>query len=335
MKKHITYKQAGVDIDKADNLIDKIKKLINTTRVPGSLDSIGGFGGFFDPSAASGKKGPLLVSGTDGVGTKLKIAEIAGIHDTIGIDLVAMSVNDVLSCGAKPLFFLDYFACGKLDGRIWTDVLKGIVKGCREADCALLGGETAEMPGMYPKGVYDLAGFAVGVVDREKVIDSSKISPCDVILGIASSGFHSNGYSLVRKIFSEKEIKKNYKLFLKPTVIYVKPVLELLRFVKVKGIAHITGGGFYGNIPRALPDGVKAIIKKGTWEMPEVYRLVQTKADIKETELFKTFNMGIGMTLVLSARDAAKAEVLLRKKFKMKSWVIGRIVKGRGEVEII
>ena len=216
--KKITYKSAGVDINKADGLIRDIKKMVSTTRVKGSMDSIGGFGGFFDP-AASGIKNPLLVASTDGVGTKLKIAQMAGKHDTVGIDLVAMCVNDLLCSGAKPLFFLDYFASGKLDGKTWKSVLKGIIEGCKQAGCALLGGETAEMPGMYARGEYDLAGFSVGVVDRKKVIDGKKVKPGDAILGLASTGLHSNGYSLVRKIFSKKEMKKEHKMLLKPTKI--------------------------------------------------------------------------------------------------------------------
>ena len=240
MKKKVTYKQSGVDIEKANRLVKDIKKLIGTTRVKGSVGSIGGFGGVFDLSRAD-SKGDLLVSATDGVGTKLKIAQIAGVHNTVGIDLVAMCVNDILCSGARPLFFLDYFASGKLDGKTWKEVISGIVKGCKDSRCALLGGETAEMPGMYAKGEYDLAGFSVGVVERKKAIDGSKIKKGNVILGIASTGLHSNGFSLVRKIFSKNEIKKNSALLLKPTRIYVKPVLEMLEKVSVKGISHITG----------------------------------------------------------------------------------------------
>jgi phosphoribosylformylglycinamidine cyclo-ligase len=334
MKKRITYKQSGVDIDKANKLIENVKKLINTTRVKGSMDSIGGFGGFFDP-AGSGIKDPLLVASTDGVGTKLKIAQFVDKHDTVGIDLVAMCVNDVLCSGAKPIFFLDYFATGKLDGKTWSDVLKGIIKGCRDAGCALLGGETAEMPGMYSKGEYDLAGFTVGVVDRKKVIDGKKIRPGDVLLGIASNGLHSNGYSLVRKLFTRSQLKRDHRLFLKPTLIYVKPFLEVARSVKIKGVANITGGGFYDNIPRTLPKGTKAVVHKDSWNIPKVFRLISKKADMEEKELYRTFNMGIGMVLVLSPKDAEKAGWILEKKFRLKSWIIGKIVKGRKGVEII
>lgn len=334
MAKKATYKQSGVDIDKADRLITNIKRFIDTTRVPGSMDSIGGFAGFFDP-AKTVLKQPLLVASTDGVGTKLKIAILADKHDTIGIDLVAMSVNDVLCSGAKPVFFLDYFATGKLDKRIWTEVLKGIIKGCRMAGCALLGGETAEMPGMYPKGEYDLAGFAVGLVDRRKAIDGSKIKSGDVVLGLASSGLHSNGYSLVRNIFSKKELKKHHRLFLEPTIIYVKPVLEMIPLFGVKGIANITGSGLYGNIPRILPAGAKVIIKKNSWDEPAVFGLIKKKSDIDEKELFKTLNMGVGMVLILSEKSAERAKNFLAKKFKLKSWIIGKVVKGGRIVEIV
>ncbi len=332
-KKNVTYKQAGVDIDKADGLIKNIKNLVNTTRVKGSMDSIGGFGGFFDPSK-SGIKNPLLMASTDGVGTKLKIAQIAGKHDTIGIDLVAMCVNDILCSGAQPLFFLDYFATGKLEGSVWQDVIKGIVRGCKLSGSALLGGETAEMPGMYPKGEYDLAGFSVGVVDRKKVIDGKKVKPGDVVLGIASSGFHSNGYSLVRKIFTKNFIKKEHKHILKPTTIYVKQFLDVAKKVRIKGAANITGGGFYDNIPRALPKGVGVEITKGSWKMPKVYDLVFQKADISEKELYRTFNMGIGMVMVLAKKDALAAQKIL-KKHKLNSWVIGKVVKGQRRVKLI
>ena len=334
MKKKLSYKNSGVDIERANLLIKKTSKLIDTTRIMGSMDSVGGFGGFFNPSVFK-IKDPLLVAATDGVGTKLKIAQIAGQHNTIGIDLVAMCVNDAICTGAKPMFFLDYFATGKLDNKIWSQVIKGIVKGCKESECSLLGGETAEMPGMYEKGDYDLAGFSVGIVDKKKVIDGKKICAGDVVLGLASSGLHSNGYSLVRKIFSKKEMKENKDLLLKPTKLYVKPVLDLLTKVKIKGIANITGGGFYDNIPRVLPSKVKAVINKGTWVMPKVYEVIAKKADIKEKELYRTFNMGIGMVLVLSKKEAIKAKEILQKKHKLKSYIIGKIEKGKKHVELI
>ncbi|MBD3379012.1 MAG: phosphoribosylformylglycinamidine cyclo-ligase [Candidatus Omnitrophica bacterium] len=334
MAKKITYKKAGVDIDKAESLIKGAKKMIASTNVKGSVGTIGGFGGFFDPRKA-GFKDPLFVSGTDGVGTKLKIAQMTGRHGTIGIDLVAMCVNDILCSGAKPLFFLDYYATGKLSAKEWNSVMKGIVKGCRQAGCVLLGGETAEMPGMYGKGEYDLAGFAVGAVDRKKVIDGSKLKAGDVLLGLPSSGFHSNGYSLVRKVFSRAKIKKHHKLFLKPTVIYAKPVMALLDKVRIKAAAHITGGGIYDNIPRVLPANLKAVVKKGSWSLPKVFRMVKEEAGLKDPELYRTFNMGIGMVLVLSGKDAERAQKVLAEKFKMKARVIGELVKGKRGVEII
>jgi phosphoribosylformylglycinamidine cyclo-ligase len=297
------------------------------------VGAIGGFGGLFDTSK-SGIKDPLLVSSTDGVGTKLKVAQVSGVHDTIGIDLVAMCVNDIICLGAKPLFFLDYFSTGKLEDEQLTAIIKGVVKGCRDAGCALLGGETAEMPGVYPKGEYDLAGFCVGAVDRKKVIDGRRIKAGDVILGVASSGLHSNGYSLARKVFTKRQLKKHYKMLLKPTTIYVKPILEVCKKTKVKGIVNITGGGFYDNIPRVLPAGVKAVIEKGSWKAPKVYDLIREIANIREKELYRTFNMGIGMTLMLSEAEAQKAIKIL-KKHKLKSWIIGDVIKGKGDVEII
>ena len=334
MGKAITYRKAGVNIEKADSLIKGMKKLIDTTRVRGSMDSIGGFGGFFDPLPGGGKA-PLLVASTDGVGTKLKIAQITGKHDTVGIDLVAMCVNDVLCCGARPAFFLDYFACGKLDNKIWTDVLKGIVKGCRDSGCALLGGETAEMPGMYKKGEYDLAGFSVGLVERNKVIDGSGIRPGDVILGIASSGLHSNGFSLVRKVFSRSEMRKKRATLLRPTIIYARPFLALAERVEIKGAANITGGGFYDNIPRMLPKGLKAVVHKGTWTVPSVFTAISRRARLDDSQMYKTFNMGIGMVAALSKKDAGKARRTLAEKFGIKSWVIGEVVKGRREAELV
>ncbi|MGD2279123.1 MAG: phosphoribosylformylglycinamidine cyclo-ligase [Candidatus Omnitrophota bacterium] len=333
MKKKLTYKQAGVDIGKANRLVRDIKKLTNATRIKGSVGSIGGFGGFFDLSP-SGAKGSLLVASTDGVGTKLKIAQDTGVHGTVGIDLVAMCVNDVLCSGARPLFFLDYFATGKLDGKIWKEVIKGITAGCKEARCALLGGETAEMPGMYDRGEYDLAGFCVGSVERKKVIDGSRIKPGDAVLGLASSGLHSNGYSLVRKVFTGKEIEKNKRLLLKPTRIYVKPVLEVSKKVPIKGIANITGGGFYDNISRILPGNARAVIKEGSWKLPGVFKLITEKADIEKKELYTTFNMGIGMVLIVPQKEVKKTITILKRKFKLESWIIGKVVKGKKGVEI-
>ncbi|MBD3427239.1 MAG: phosphoribosylformylglycinamidine cyclo-ligase [Candidatus Omnitrophica bacterium] len=331
-KRKLTYKRSGVDIDRANRLVGTIGKMVNSTQVPGCMGSVGGFAGLFDPKK-TGIKNPVLVSSTDGVGTKLKVAQLAGVHSTIGIDLVAMCVNDVICMGARPLFFLDYFSTGKLQDRQLADIIRGVVKGCREAGCALLGGETAEMPGVYPKGEYDLAGFCVGAVDRKKIIDGKRIKPGNVVLGIASSGFHSNGYSLVRKAFNKAQLRKHARMLLKPTTIYVKPVLELVRRSSVNGIVHITGGGFYDNIPRVLPEGAKAVIDRGSWKAPRVYDLLRDNADIPEKELYRTFNMGIGMTLILSQKEVAKAQRLI-KKHGLKSWIIGDIVKGDREVEI-
>ncbi|HNX90356.1 MAG TPA: phosphoribosylformylglycinamidine cyclo-ligase [Candidatus Omnitrophota bacterium] len=334
MKRSVTYKKAGVDIEKANQLIKDIRKRIDSTRVKGSMDSIGGFGAFFD-AGKRGVKNPLLVASTDGVGTKLKLAIESGVNGTVGIDLVAMSVNDCLCCGARPLFFLDYFATGKLDGKIWTSVINGIVEGCKQAECALIGGETAEMPGMYKDGDYDLAGFAVGIVDRKKALDGSKVRSGDVILGIQSSGLHSNGYSFVRKIFSKKELIKNIDIFLKPTIIYVKPVLEIMGKLNVKAAAHITGGGFYDNIHRVVPKDKRVFIEKGTWEIPQVFKMIIKKAEPDEKEMYRTFNMGIGMALVISKQDIKKAQAILKNKYGLKSWVIGGIKSGKWGVDLM
>jgi len=334
MKKSITYKKAGVDINKADRLIRDIKGLVRTTAVKGVVGGIGGFGGLFDPKL-TGIKDPLLVASTDGVGTKLKVAQLAGRHDTVGIDLVAMCVNDIVCSGARPAFFLDYFASGKLEGKVWKDVVKGVVKGCRAAGCALLGGETAELPGMYKKGEYDLAGFAVGLVDRKKVIDGKKIKAGDAVLGLASSGLHSNGYSLVRKVVPASQLKKKSGMFLEPTAIYAKPVMGLSGKIKIKGIANITGGGFYDNIPRVLPAGLRAVIRKGSWDIPEVFGALTRRSGLGEKELYRTFNMGIGMVLVVSPKDAVKARAILSKEHGLKSWVIGLVAGGKKGAELV
>ncbi|MBL7157994.1 MAG: phosphoribosylformylglycinamidine cyclo-ligase [Candidatus Omnitrophica bacterium] len=331
----LSYKKAGVDIDKANLFIKKIKPLIMSTKRPGWMSNVGAFAGFFRPNL-SGCKDPLIVSSTDGVGTKLLIANWAGIHDTVGVDLVAMNVNDCVACGAEPLFFLDYFATGKISLKTSYDVLKGVATGCRRAGCALIGGETAELPGMYKPGEYDLAGFCVGIVDKKNVIDGSKIKKGDLILGLASTGIHSNGYSLVRKVFSKRELKtKLAKTILKPTAIYVKPALDIIKRFKVSGIAHITGGGFYDNIERLLPKGAKAAIYKGTWPVLPIFKLIQSRGKIENREMFRTFNMGIGMAIVMPRKEIFETQKYLCKKHKLKSWVIGEIVKGARGVEII
>jgi len=323
----ITYKKAGVNIDAANSFVEAIKPLTK---------NIGGFGGLvkFDKKKY---KEPYLIAATDGVGTKLKIAFLVGKHNTVGIDLVAMSVNDILCSGAKPLFFLDYIATGKLEKKALVDVVKGIAAGCRQAGCALIGGETAELPGFYKKGEYDLAGFCVGAVEGSRIIDGSKVKPGDLIIGLASNGLHSNGYSLVNKIFTKTELKKRAKEFLKPTKIYVKPVLSLLSnnatnaTNAINAISHITGGGFYDNIPRILPKGTAALIYKQTWPIPRIFKEIQTRANLPDKEMFRTFNMGIGMVLI--AKDTAAKNIIARlKKSGVDAFLIGKVIKGGKEV---
>ena len=328
MKKQLTYKGSGVDIKKADEFIGAIKGLVRSTRQPGVMDRTRAFGSLFD---LGGKyKHPVLVSSTDGVGTKLLIAARLGQHDTVGIDLVAMNVNDVLCVGAKPLFFLDYVACGRVDKKVLVDVMKGIAEGCRQAGCALIGGETAEMPGMYKDDEYDLAGFTVGVVEKDRIIDGAKIKPGDAVIGLLSSGVHSNGYSLVRKVFTSSEQKKYAKLILEPTRIYVKNILPLVGKFDIHGMAHNTGGAFYEKLTKCLPDDCALRITKGTWPMPEIFTLIQKKADIAERELYKTFNMGVGFIVVVKAKDAKGVQMAL-KKTGMSSYLIGEVVKRQQE----
>lgn len=295
----ITYKKSGVNVDAGNKLVERIKKLSPV---------IGGFAGLFP--MPGGYKEPLLVGCTDGVGTKLKIAFLADRHDTVGIDLVAMNVNDLLCCGAKPLFFLDYFACGRLDVGVAEKVIKGIVEGCRQSGCQLLGGETAEMPGFYKPGEYDLAGFATGVVDKSRVVDGRTIRPGDIVLGLPSSGLHSNGYSLVRKVFPEPELRRRWKEFLAPTTIYVgalKPLVDSPSRV-LKAMAHITGGGFIDNIPRVLPKGLQVRITANSWPVPELFHEIQQKAKLPDAEMFRTLNMGIGLILVVAPGDVPRVE---------------------------
>ncbi len=310
----LSYRDAGVDIDAGDQLVENIKPYAKRTMRPEVLSGIGGFGGLVEISKKF--KEPVLVSGTDGVGTKLKLAFELNRHDTVGIDLVAMSVNDILVQGAEPLFFLDYFACGKLDVPNATDVIKGIAKGCEDSGCALIGGETAEMPGMYPEGEYDLAGFAVGVVEKSKIITGATIKAGDVVLGLASNGAHSNGYSLVRKIIARNKPDLNAKFdgertladcIMAPTRLYVKPLLSLMQAVNVKGMAHITGGGITENVPRVLPSSVVADIDSATWQMPKLFRWLQEGGNVEAQEMFRTFNCGIGMVVIVAAEDADAA----------------------------
>ncbi|MDO9191054.1 MAG: phosphoribosylformylglycinamidine cyclo-ligase, partial [Sulfurimicrobium sp.] len=312
-KTSLSYRDAGVDIDAGDALVENIKPFAKRTMRPEVLGGLGGFGAMFE----IGKKyqNPVLVSGTDGVGTKLKLAFMTGKHDTVGIDLVAMSVNDILVQGAEPLFFLDYFACGKLDVATATDVIKGIAAGCEQAGCALIGGETAEMPGMYPAGEYDLAGFAVGAVEKDKIITGKTIVAGDVVLGLASSGAHSNGYSLVRKIIERTGIDLDSDfhgrplrdVVLAPTRIYVKPLLKLMGELPVKGMAHITGGGLLENIPRVLPENLTAVIQKASWTMPPLFSWMQQEGNVAEKEMHRTFNCGIGMIVIVAAEHAGAA----------------------------
>ena len=312
-KEPLSYRAAGVDIEAGDALVEAIKPYARRTMRPEVLTGLGGFGAMVEISKKY--REPVLVAGTDGVGTKLKLAFLLDRHDTVGIDLVAMSVNDVLVQGAEPLFFLDYFACGKLDIATATDVIKGVARGCELAGCALIGGETAEMPSMYPAGEYDLAGFAVGVVEKSCIIDGTSIVAGDVVLGLASSGAHSNGYSLIRAILEREQpdLQADFhgrplaEVLLEPTRIYVKPLLALMRQIKVKGLAHITGGGLVENIPRALPEGVRAVLQKSAWPMPPLFGWLQQHGGVAEPEMHRVFNCGIGMTLIVSEADADTA----------------------------
>jgi phosphoribosylformylglycinamidine cyclo-ligase len=316
-KTSISYRDAGVDIEAGDALVEDIKPFAKRTMRPEVLAGIGGFGSLFEVPKKF--KNPVLVSGTDGVGTKLKLAFQLNKHDTVGIDLVAMCVNDILVQGAEPLFFLDYFACGKLEVGAAAQVIKGIAAGCEQAGCALVGGETAEMPGMYPPGEYDLAGFSVGAVDKEAIIDGTTIAPGDVVLGLASSGAHSNGYSLVRKLIEVSGIDMDSDfhgrpfrdVVMEPTRIYVKPLLKLIDALPVKGMAHITGGGLTENIPRVLPEGVTAELQRGSWTIPPLFGWMQEQGNIAEDEMLRTFNCGIGMTVIVAAEDAERATALL------------------------
>ena len=309
----LSYRDAGVDIDAGDELVERIKPLAKKTMREGVLAGIGGFGALFE--VPKRYKEPVLVSGTDGVGTKLKLAFLLNKHDTVGIDLVAMSVNDILVQGAEPLFFLDYFACGKLHVDTATQVIAGIARGCELAGCALIGGETAEMPSMYPQGEYDLAGFAVGAVEKSAIINGSSIVPGDVVLGLASSGAHSNGYSLVRKIIERANPDFNADfhgralrdVLMEPTRIYVKPLLSLIKNLPVKGMAHITGGGLTENVPRVLRDGLTALLQRDAWPMPPLFTWLQQHGGVADAEMHRVFNCGIGMVVIVAAADAKRA----------------------------
>jgi len=336
------YKETGVDVEAGYKAVDLMKSHVKKTMRPEVLADIGGFGGLFSLEGIKYEK-PVLVSGTDGVGTKLKIAFLMDKHDTVGIDCVAMCVNDVVCSGAQPLFFLDYIALGKLVPEKVEQIVKGVSDGCIQAGCALIGGETAEMPGFYPEDEYDLAGFAVGIADKDKLVTGERIKPKDILIGLASSGIHSNGYSLVRKIFNiNKEVLGEYgdvlgkplgEELLKPTRIYVKTILTLIKKYNIKGIAHITGGGFIENIPRMLPDGVKAVVHKGTWPVHPVFRLIQEKGNVPEKDMYNTFNMGIGMVLAVPA-EIAPFVVAEANNQGEKAYIIGETVKGEEKLEI-
>ncbi len=337
-----SYKQAGVDITAGYRAVELMKKHIASTTTSGVVSGIGGFGGLFEPNI-KGMSAPVLVSGTDGVGTKLKLAFILDKHDTVGIDCVAMCVNDVICCGAAPLFFLDYIACGKNVPEKIAAIVSGIADGCRQSGAALIGGETAEMPGFYPIDEYDLAGFTVGMVDKSKIIDNSKIKDGDVIIAIPSSGVHSNGFSLVRRVLLKDE--KNAfthsdelgmtigESLLTPTKIYVKPILSLLEKVDVKGISHITGGGFYENIPRTIPEGFGASIEEAKVKIPPIFSLIQKEGDIPKRDMFNTFNMGVGMCVVVSPEDADKAVEILNESGE-KAYIMGEVKAGIEGVKI-
>ena len=332
----LSYRDAGVDIEAGDALVDAIKPFARRTMREGVLGGSGGFGALFEISKKY--REPVLVSGTDGVGTKLKLAFQLNRHDTVGIDLVAMSVNDILVQGAEPLFFLDYFACGKLDVKTAADVIKGVAAGCEQAGCALIGGETAEMPSMYPDGEYDLAGFAVGAVEKSEIIDGRKIAPGDVVIGLASSGIHSNGYSLVRKIIDVTKPDLNADFdgrsladaLMAPTRIYVKPLLSLMADVEVRGMAHITGGGLVENIPRVLQDHLTAVLKKDAWNMPPLFGWLQKHGHVAEEEMHRVFNCGIGMVVIVSPEKADKAISRLNASGET-AYLIGEIRQRAGD----
>jgi phosphoribosylformylglycinamidine cyclo-ligase len=338
----LSYKDAGVDIDAGNTLVDNIKGVVKKTHRPEVMGGLGGFGALCQ--LPTGYKEPVLVAGTDGVGTKLRLAIDLKRHDSVGIDLVAMCVNDLIVQGAEPLFFLDYYATDKLEVDVATDVVSGIGNGCEQSNCALIGGETAEMPGMYHKGDYDIAGFCVGVVEKSKIIDGSKVSTGDQLIALGSSGPHSNGYSLIRKVIDVSKADLNEELdgrpladhLLQPTQIYVKPVLELLKEVDVHALSHITGGGFWENIPRVLPNNAKAVVDGSSWEWPVVFNWLQEKGNITTHEMYRTFNCGVGMILVVPENKLAQSLEILKAQGE-NAWHIGAIdtaAEGEEQVEI-
>lgn len=332
-----SYKAAGVDITAGYRAVELMKEHVKRTKIPGVMDDIGGFGGMFAPPIA-GMKEPILVSGTDGVGTKIKLAFLMDKHDTVGIDAVAMCVNDIICCGARPLFFLDYIACGKNQPEKIAAIVAGVAEGCVRSGCALIGGETAEHPGLMPEDEYDLAGFAVGIVDRSAVIDKNSVKPGDVIIALPSSGVHSNGFSLVRRALDVEHADLHApcadlggrslgETLLTPTKLYVKPILALLEQIKVHGISHITGGGFYENIPRCLPDGVSAKIDRASVRVLPIFDKIAREGNVPERDMFNTFNMGVGMSVVVDKADADRALAILRENGE-DAYVIGEVVEG-------
>ncbi len=334
----ISYKQAGVDVDAGDALVERIKPLAARTRIPEMIGGVGGFAGLC--GLPSGMKEPILVSGTDGVGTKLRVAFLADRHDTVGIDLVAMCVNDIVTCGARPLFFLDYFATGALDVDRAEAVIRGIAKGCEDAGCALLGGETAEMPGFYARGEYDLAGFAVGVVDRATIIDGTRARPGDAVIGVSSSGLHSNGYSLARKVLLEKAAlplaghvdvlgEPLVDALLRPTRIYARAVRSLLEAVDVRALSHVTGGGLPGNVPRVLPEALGVELDAKAWAVPPIFELIRQHGDVSTHEMRLAFNMGLGLVVVVAPSDAARAIAALESAGE-RAASIGRVIETPG-----
>lgn len=343
MKEKITYRDAGVDVNEGNEAVEKMKKYVEGTKIPGVLSNLGSFGGLFQLNMKQYKQ-PILVSGTDGVGTKLKIAFMMGRHNTVGIDLVAMCANDVLCQGAHPLFFLDYIGTGKLDSDQVAQIVEGVAGGCKDAGCALIGGETAEMPGFYGKGEYDLAGFCVGIVEQDQMITGENIQPGDVVIGLPSKGLHSNGFSLVRKLFFEKGNWKEDQyieelgdtlgnVLLTPTRIYVKPVLSLLERFSIKGLAHITGGGFIENIPRILPKGCRAHIDIHSFPIPPIFTILQRLGGLEKKDLYNTFNMGIGMVAIVSPKNRDSIRDFLKNNGE-EVYVIGKVERGEKGVEL-
>lgn len=337
-----SYKEAGVDVTAGYKSVELIKKFVKNTYDENVISDLGGFGGLYSLNSEK-TEDTVLVSGTDGVGTKLKLAFLMNKHDTIGQDCVAMCVNDIVCAGAKPLFFLDYMALGKNIPEVVATIVKGVADGCKIAGCSLIGGETAEMPGFYKEGEYDLAGFSVGAVDRSKIIDNNTVEVGDAVIGIASTGVHSNGFSLVRKIFdvNKENLSKYYdelgmtlgECLLTPTKIYVKPVLELMKKIQVKGVSHITGGGFYENMPRMLKEGVSLKINKDSYPILPIFKLIQKVGNIPERDMYNTFNMGIGMALIVKKEDAEKAVKILEEQGE-KAYIIGKIEEGNKEINI-